>query len=274
MDLLLGTVLLRPYVFAFLACYLLGAWLQFGPRVTWVFLLLGYLTAFLSEYSSIHLGFPYGDYFYIQTTRDRELWVMGVPFMDSLSYVFLAACSYSTALFLMSPLVRGDKGWELGDQTRARRSRAVWILGGFLMLLLDIVVDPVALQGDKWFLGKIYGYSSPGAYFGIPMSNFAGWLLVGLCMTRLFQLLETKWGTAQRGLEVLGISAAMAWGPLLYLSILLFNLAVSFAIGETCLATASSFISGTFALMALSWTAYKIGHPKKHLPPPPSSLQS
>lgn len=263
MELLLGTLLLRPYVFAFLVVYLIGSWLQLGVRVTLLFLVLGYLTAFFSEFSSIHLGFPYGDYYYIPATLGREIWVLGVPFMDSLSYVFLAACSYSMALFLMAPLVKGDRGWKLGDEPQTRKDKMVWVLGSFLMVLLDVVVDPVALQGEKWFLGKIYGYRSPGAYFGIPMSNFAGWFLVGLCMIGLLQLLDARWGRASSRIQVFGISLAMAWGPVLYLSILLFNLTVTFAIGETCLGIASSFISGTFLLMALFWTAYKITRIKK-----------
>jgi len=262
MDLLLGTLLLRPYVFAFLAVYLVGAWLQLGHRVALAFLVLGYLTAFVSELCSIHLGFPYGDYFYIQSTRGREIWVLGVPFMDSLSYVFLAACSYSTALFLMAPLACGERGWHLRDEATARQSKLVWVLGSFLMVLLDVVVDPVALQGDKWFLGRIYGYRSEGAYFGVPMSNFAGWLLVALVMIRLLQLLEARLGRPSRGPYLCGTMAAMCWGPALYTGILLFNLAVTFAIGETSLGIASSFISGAFLLMASCWTAYK----GKHLP--------
>ena len=39
-----------------------------------------------------------GHYYYIETTKGKELWVMGVPFMDSMSFVFLAWASYSMAL--------------------------------------------------------------------------------------------------------------------------------------------------------------------------------
>ena len=60
--------------------------------------------AWLSEYSSIHTGIPYGLYQYIETTRGRELWVMGVPFMDSMSFVFLAYAAYSMALVVISPM--------------------------------------------------------------------------------------------------------------------------------------------------------------------------
>ncbi|MGQ9858798.1 MAG: carotenoid biosynthesis protein [Thermodesulfobacteriota bacterium] len=257
MELFLGTVLLRPYVFAFLALYLLGSSLQFGCKVTWAFLPLGYFTAFLSELCSIHWGFPYGDYYYIEATKDKEIWVLGVPFMDSLSYVFLAASSYSTAAFLMAPLSRVSMGWRLARESQVRQSPSVWLLGSMLMVLLDVVIDPVALQGERWFLGKIYGYRTPGHYFGIPMSNFAGWFLVALVMVKLLQMLEARWGTEARGPWVLGFQLAALWGPTLYLGILLFNIAITFWIGEITLGIASSFLAGTWVLMAAVMTIYK-----------------
>lgn len=261
MELVVSTVLLRPYVFAFLAVYLLGSSLQFGPRVTLLFFPLGYLTAFLSELCSIHWGFPYGDYYYIEATRGKEIWVLGVPFMDSLSYVFLAACSYATAIFLMAPLARDEMGWHLGGERLVRQSGFVWMLGSFLMMLLDVVIDPVALQGERWFLGKIYGYRTPGHYFGIPMSNFAGWLLVALVMVKVLQVLEARWGRQARGPQVGRIRASAIWGPCLYLGILLFNIAITFLIGETTLGIASSFITGTLILMGVALTWYRWQHP-------------
>jgi len=292
MDLLLGTILLRPYVFAFLCVYLLGSSLQFGWRVTLSFLPLGYVLAFASEYSSIHWGFPYGDYFYIPDTADRELWVFGVPFMDSLSYVFLAACSYSAALFLLSPFKRQDPkpqmqrsngvgpaisgplrvalheerpGVErrliLLDRPGTRRAWAPWLLGAFLMVLMDVIIDPVALRGERWFLGKIYGYRHPGAYFGIPMSNFLGWFLVAVVMIKVFQWLVARSGSLPRRAGPLRAALAILWGPLLYLGVLLFNLAVTFAIGEATLGIASSFITSTLLAMGWALTHYKRRYP-------------
>lgn len=286
----MGTILLRPYVFAFLAVYLVGASLQFGYRVTLLFLPLGYLIAFASEYSSIHCGFPYGDYFYIPETIDRELWVLGVPFMDSLSYVFLAVCSYATALFVLSPFqglpskrqpsMTSDAsvpipspvsvpGRRLGlertlvllDGPQTRRGWAPWLLGACLMVLLDVVIDPVALQGERWFLGKIYGYRNPGAYFGIPMSNFYGWLLVALVMIRVFQWLVAQVGTFPRRTGLARPLLATVWGPVLYVCILLFNLAVTFAIGEISLGISSSFITSALLVMGWALVYYKRRYP-------------
>ena len=71
-------------------------------------------------------------------------------------------------------------------------ARATVMLAAVLFVTLDIIIDPLALRGYRWFLGQIYGYPEPGIYFGIPLSNFAGWLLVGIIMIALLQRLE-RW---------------------------------------------------------------------------------
>ena len=57
------------------------------------------------------------------------------------------------------------------------------------MVTLDIIIDPVALRGYRWFLGQIYGYPEGGVYFGVTISNFAGWFLVALVLIRVLQYL-------------------------------------------------------------------------------------
>ena len=70
LQLLAGTVAMRPYVFAFLTAYLIAAICHLGWRKTLSFTVVGYLIAFASKYCSIHTGFPYGWYYYIDTTSD------------------------------------------------------------------------------------------------------------------------------------------------------------------------------------------------------------
>ncbi len=103
---ILGTVVLRPYFVAFFLAYFLACSLHLGVLRAIIFAIAGYAIAWLSEFSSIHCGFPYGYYYYIEATRGRELWVLGVPFMDSMSFVFLSYASYSLALMAVSPLIR------------------------------------------------------------------------------------------------------------------------------------------------------------------------
>src|SRR2546425_588200 len=87
---LLGkTLLLRPYVFLFLAIALAtSVWLM-GTKRTALFFLLTWATAFLCEFSSTRTGIPFGWYFYTGSTRGQELYLSNMPFMDSLSFSFL-----------------------------------------------------------------------------------------------------------------------------------------------------------------------------------------
>jgi putative membrane protein len=231
MDILIGTFTMRPYVFAFFAAFLLACVPHVGWRRTMAFTVVGYLIAFASEWLSINTGFPYGWYYYIDTTSSRELWVAGVPFFDSLSYVFLAYCSYTTALLVLSPL----RAWHWNVATletrRIRRSISALILGAFLQTFLDIVIDPVALQGRRWFLGQIYGYREQGLHFGVPLSNYGGWLLTSLFLVGAFQLIDARRADDAPG-GVCNLPFRSLLGPVLYLSVLLFNWGVTLWIGE------------------------------------------
>ena len=253
-----GTIVLRPYVFAFLAVYLAAGWKHLGWKKTLAYIPLGYAFAWFSEFSSIHWGFPYGDYFYINSTANRELWVWGVPFMDSLSYVFLSYCSYSLAVFLMSPLALRSGNFLTLETSKIRRSRSTLILGAFLFVLLDVVIDPVALQGRKWFLGLIYGYRHEGIYFGIPMSNFGGWLLVGFVLIAALQALERL---DYPGLPESPSSWLRLLGPVLYFSVLLFNISITFHIGEMLLGLVDLLLLATLSVPMVCYTVYKIAHP-------------
>jgi uncharacterized membrane protein len=256
---LLNTVLLRPYVFIFLAAYLLGCSLHLGVKRALIFCALGYLITWLSEFSSIHTGIPYGFYYYIESTRGRELWVFGVPFMDSLSYVFLAYASYSMALFTVSPVLISRGTIYLLETRRIRRSLLVTVLGAAYCVYLDIIIDPVALQGSRWFLGQIYGYPEAGAYFGVTIANFAGWLIVAFILVHTLQWIDDI--MARKGIKdfnAFGFQWRYIVGPGLYVGILGFNIFMTFHIGEQNIGWASLFIVIMPALLLFAITKIKV----------------
>jgi putative membrane protein len=241
LDIAIGTITMRPYVFAFFAAFLLACVPHVGWKKTLTFTVAGYLIAFASEKLSITTGFPYGWYYYIDTTSHKELWVWGVPFFDSLSYVFLTYCSYSTALFILSPLA--TRGYDLITlETRAiRRSWAALVLGAFLQTFLDIIIDPTSHQGHRWFLGQIYGYREEGIHFGIPLSNYAGWLLTSFILVAAFQWIDRQ-KEEERPAGIVRLPFRSLLGPILYLSVLIFIWTVTFSIGEYLMALTGIFI--------------------------------
>src|SRR5262245_66326665 len=105
MELVLGTVVLRPYVFGFLAAFLLAARADLGWPRTLAFLTAVWPVAWTAEFASTRVGIPFGLYHYTGETRGQELYVANVPFFDSLSFVFLAYAAFSVAR-----LVPGRRG--------------------------------------------------------------------------------------------------------------------------------------------------------------------
>src|SRR5262249_61473554 len=101
-------------------------------------------------------------------------------------------------------------------------------VSGLLMMALDVVIDPLAVRGDRWFLGHIFYYPEGGPYFGVPLTNFAGWWIVGAlgvggCLW-IWSDAGERWGR-------------QAWaGVALYYGVLGVNLIMTAWIGEWILA--------------------------------------
>lgn len=222
----------RPYVFAFLIAFLIFGRLQFGWLRTFLFLFLGWVIAFASEVSSIRNGFPYGDYKYIYENLKGELILWGVPLWDSLSYTFLAYASFSTATFLCYPTA-----YSRSEFWKQRTSFKVLLLSVVLMAGIDVVIDPLAHLGDRWFLGKIYYYPRGGFYFDVPASNFIGWVLVAFCILFIFQRLDKT--LENKGLSVPSNSGfKKGLGAALYLGVFFFNWGITVWLREWKLALA------------------------------------
>jgi len=235
MDLLLATVWLRPYVFLFLLGFLVAGFTDLGPRRTLIFLGWVWALAVAAELASTRYGVPFGLYHYTGITRGRELYIADVPFMDSLSFTFLAYAAFCLARAVV--------------KRRAVSILGVALLAGALMMLLDVVIDPLAVRGDRWFLGRIFYYPNGGVYFGVPLSNFLGWWIVGAlgvsgavalgapyAPPRAPDAAGDRWG---RG-PGLGIA--------LYYAVLGFNLVVTAWIGEWALAAVGALLHAAVAV--------------------------
>jgi putative membrane protein len=231
-----GSIVMRPYVFGFLAVYLTAAAAAWGWRRAAAFTVWAGSVAFAAEWSSTRVGVPFGLYHYTGETAGRELYLSNVPFFDPLSFTFLAYASLGLAGQLLD--AHGRAGVRAPDRNpgagRAGARVRLAGLAGLLMMWLDVVIDPLAVRGDRWFLGRIFYYPEPGWYFGVPTANFVGWVVVGAAIV---------WGWAALGPRVGGVPPA--WGSrlpghgpqaaCLYYLVLAFNLSVTAAVAEPAL---------------------------------------
>ena len=244
--LLIKTILLRPYVFLFLAVFVFSAKRLLGWKRTGLFFAITWITAFLCEFSSTRTGIPFGWYHYTGSTVGQELYLSNIPFMDSLSFTFLLYASYCLALFFLLPVHDVSMvEWPGSARTsitalvwdpKVRTSRSVLGLTVLFFAFIDMVIDPLALRGDRWFLGKIYYYPDPGIHFGVPVTNYIGWAIVGLIALAGYFLLDHRLQSIRQ--ESPGnrpMTGEILLGCGLYYGVLLFSLAVTFWIGEALL---------------------------------------
>jgi len=143
--------------------------------------------------------------------------------MDSLSFTFLAYAAFCLARVAMAG--------------RGVSRVTVAVSAGLFMMLLDVVIDPLAVRGDRWFLGRIFYYPEGGAYFGVPLTNFVGWWIVGAIGVGGYLALS---GVTAPGRPWLGVAV--------YYAVLAFNLAVTAWIGEWTLAGSGAAVHAALGL--------------------------
>jgi carotene biosynthesis associated membrane protein len=117
-------------------------------------------------------GFPFGDYSY---TSGLGYKVLGeVPFTIPLSWFYMGFASFLLACFLVRP-----------GSDRRRWVGAV-ALGAFLLTAWDLVLDPAMAHTDV--AARFWVWGDEGAYFGMPVQNFAGWYVTGFAFIGLSAL--------------------------------------------------------------------------------------
>jgi putative membrane protein len=118
-------------------------------------------------------GFPFGRYTFLVGAGLLHIGV--IPIIVGPLYFGMGYASWVIASLLVGPRV------EL-PQTRYALF-AVPLIAAFVMTQWDVVMDP---SGST--LAKAWAWFDSGAYFGVPLSNFLGWLLVTWLYFQVFAI--------------------------------------------------------------------------------------
>jgi putative membrane protein len=112
------------------------------------------------------------------------------------------------------------------------------------MVMIDFVMDPLSVLGDRWFLGRIFWYDPPGPHFGVKVVNYLGWYLVAAITVAIFQYLDPRMNRGTR--KPLGVAVNLPsralFGPFLYAGIVAFGVTMLFRIGAGQIGWCSTFI--------------------------------
>jgi uncharacterized membrane protein len=153
MYMLLGTAAVAVYAYR-----TLGLWHCLGFMIPAIVLSLG------SELLGTSTGFPFGHYRYLDGLGYKIAGL--VPFTIPLSWFYVGFSAYLIAL--------------AGLETRAISSVAKYAgsigFGALLLTSWDFVLDPAMSQATLPF----WVWEQPGAFFGMPYQNFAGWFGTGV----------------------------------------------------------------------------------------------
>ncbi|HLP90970.1 MAG TPA: carotenoid biosynthesis protein [Nostocaceae cyanobacterium] len=127
------------------------------------FLLPSVLISLTSELLGTSTGFPFGHYSYLSGLGYKIAGL--VPFTIPLSWFYVGFVAYLLARV----------GLEVDKKPSLLRHVGAVMLGSLLLTSWDFVLDPAMSQTTLpfWFWEK------PGAFFGMPYQNFAGWLGTG-----------------------------------------------------------------------------------------------
>jgi hypothetical protein len=206
--------------------------LTYGWRGVLGFFACAYPVAFALEALSIATGFPFG-YF---THNSPGPYVLGVPPTVPIVYAVAGYVAWSIARLV----IVGDRTGRLTGPARVVVPPvAALVLAGY-----DAVFDPAgATVEGRW------SYGDPSGLFGVPLTNFLGWVVTGWVAFQLFALLGPP---ARR------IGPPWVLPPVVWLGVYLPSV-VTFATGSAGPADAVTVAGRTFLVADIQETAVIVG---------------
>lgn len=150
-------ILLGATAVAIYAYRMLGKWHWLTFMLPAMFLSLG------SELLGTSTGFPFGHYGYLNGLGYKIAGL--VPVTIPMSWFYLGFVSYLIA----------RAGINIEQNNNWLRHIGAIALGALLLTSWDFVLDPAMSQTAVPF----WQWQQPGAFFGMPYQNFAGWMGTG-----------------------------------------------------------------------------------------------
>jgi Carotenoid biosynthesis protein len=173
------------------------AWYSIGGRQTAVFFGLSAVVSWAYEQVGVATGLVFGAYHYTDYLGPK---LGNVPYLIPLAWFMMIYPSYVIANLVLAGRATGTRPglrWLVGLAAGSALAMTVW----------DLVVDPI-LSGPS---ARAWVWESGGPYFGIPIQNYAGWLLTTFTVYLAYRAFEQRAAAgsgAAAGAAPLGVGAA------------------------------------------------------------------
>lgn len=119
--------------------------------------------SWLAEFWGKTTGFPFGSYGYTGRLQPQ---LLGVPVLIPLAWLMMLPPSWAIGKIITDRLDVMKMKWLIFG-----------LISGMAMTAWDFFLDP---QMVKW---GFWSWDQPGGFFGIPWSNYLGWLTVSTIIT-------------------------------------------------------------------------------------------
>ncbi len=121
-----------------------------------------FILGYAIEWAGVHTHWLFGDYRYGQTLGIK---ISGAPLIIGINWLLL---TYSTGVLM--------------QRTRLKSAAARVLLGAILLVVLDLLIEPIAIKFNYWH------WTNHTA----PLTNYACWFLISGVMLMLFEVFRFK----------------------------------------------------------------------------------
>jgi len=161
------------------------AWYSVGGRLTAAFFTLSAAIAWALEEFGVVTGLLYGGYHYTSYLGAR---LGEVPILIPLAWFMMIYPSYVIANLVVARRAAGTPaGWSPLIRLAA--------VSAVVMTVWDLVIDPILSGPDV----RAWVWESGGAYFGVPVQNYFGWLVTTFAVYLAYRALEQRLGPSSGG---------------------------------------------------------------------------
>lgn len=156
--LLIAISILAPLAFAWI-----HGTMAYGIRGMLTFVGVCIVVGNALENLGVRTGIPFGHYYFTDVMGPK---ILDVPILLGLAYIGMGYLSWTLGILIVG---------------EARSVLPIPVVSASIMVVWDLALDPVwstVEHGWVWQRG--------GAYFGVPLMNFAGWYLTNFVIYLLF----------------------------------------------------------------------------------------
>jgi uncharacterized membrane protein len=125
----------------------------------------------LCESLSLRTGFPFGHYYFTSLMGPK---VIQVPILLVLAYLGIGYCSWVLSLLILGHRNKPITGTGV---------IAIPVLASFIMLAWDLSMESIWSTIDRAWI-----WLDRGSFFGVPITNFLGWLFTAFLFYQSFAL--------------------------------------------------------------------------------------